>query len=199
MGAARLSTVPCSRKEAQLKRVSAYVSAALALASIALVAFSAMTVYAKDVPVPSGRPGNPGHHYGEISNPGHHYGQLKHQPAPVPTPAPTPAPQPSSNPVTGPVIGILTSGHTAQPAATPAAAPPSSLPVPVSLPSQGRPVGDLRAGSPTSPDGLWWLVLLVLPALMAVWMIALGRLVQRIALGRRSNTAPAVLVDAPAA
>ena len=29
-------------------------------------------------------PGNPGHHYGQISNPGHHYGQLKHPKTPPP-------------------------------------------------------------------------------------------------------------------
>jgi hypothetical protein len=32
-------------------------------------------------------PGNPGHHYGQISNPGHHYGQLKSSGTHVPSPS----------------------------------------------------------------------------------------------------------------
>jgi len=54
--------------------------------TVALMALAPTTALAKD-------PGNPGHHYGQISNPGHHYGQLTH---PKSQPSPTPGIQPSS-------------------------------------------------------------------------------------------------------
>ena len=47
--------------------------------AVVLVALAPATVLADN-------PGNPGHHYGQISNPGHHYGQFKHANS-LPSPA----------------------------------------------------------------------------------------------------------------
>lgn len=54
--------------------------------TVAVMALAPVTALADD-------PGNPGHHYGQISNPGHHYGQFKH---PKSLPSPTPGTQPSA-------------------------------------------------------------------------------------------------------
>src|SRR5205823_13438854 len=58
--------------------------------TLALVALAPATALADN-------PGNPGHHYGQLSNPGHHYGQLKHRsPTPVVLPSPPPLVLPST-------------------------------------------------------------------------------------------------------
>ena len=102
--------------------------------AVMLVALAPTTVLADN-------PGNPGHHYGQISNPGHHYGQFKHpSPRPSPTPAPALQTQPASysgNETIGEAIPIanpgssLTDGSLAGPASTPVA---SSPPVPLRNP-----------------------------------------------------------------
>src|SRR5690242_1301965 len=156
-----------------MQHVSAHVAAATALASAALVVFATATVYAKDVP--SGRAGNPGNHYGEISNPGHHYGQYKHQ-LPVTAPSPQPQPQPQSTP--GPLTQPATGGHS--PSTAPAGAGSSIAGVPIVLPPATHPAGNIAFANPAGEDPLWWLVLLLLPALFAVWVIVAGRMVQRV-------------------
>jgi len=186
-----------------MQRVSANVAAATALASAALVVFATATVYAKDVP--SGRAGNPGNHYGEISNPGHHYGQYKHQP-PVTTPSPQPQPQPQSTP--GAVKQPTTGGHGAAvipssstsagaPAAASAAAGSSIADVPIVVPPATHPADNVVFANPAGENPLWWLVLLILPALLAVWVIVAGRMVQR--LTRTKSESAGALAGAPAA
>ena len=177
-----------------MKRVSVHVAAATALVSAALVVFATATVYAKDLP--SGRAGNPGNHYGEISNPGHHYGQFKHQP-PVTTPSPQPQPQPTPGPATHPVTGGQGSAAVASPVA-PAPTAGSSVPdLPIMLPPATHPSGNISFADASSQDSLWWLILLILPALLAVWVIVAGRIVQRLTQTRR-EAAAAGLAGAPA-
>jgi len=175
-----------------MKRVSAHVAAATALVSAALVIFGTATVYAKDVP--SGRAGNPGNHYGEIYNPGHHYGQYKHEP-----PVTAPSPQPQSTP--GPVMQRATDGQgvtaVTSPSA-PVATAGSSIPdLPTVLPPGTHPSDNVAFATPTGQDPLWWVILLILPALLAVWVIVAGRIVQR--LTRTRSESAAALAGAPAA
>ena len=113
------------------------------------------------------------------NNEGHHYGQLKHpkqvpSPNPIPTPVPTPAPVSSPAPVTGPTPAVAHQGsgisNPVSSAALPAAAP---APVPAAAPES-------RANAPVAPaprDPMWWLVLVILPALLAIGLIALRGLV----------------------
>jgi len=162
-----------------MQHVSAHVAAATALASAALVVFATATVYAKDVP--SGRAGNPGNHYG----------QYKHQP-PVTAPSPQPQPQPQSTP--GPVKQPATGGHSTAvgtPFTAPAGAGSSIAGVPIVVPPATHPAGNIAFANPAGEDPLWWLVLLILPALLAVWVIVAGRMVRRVT-RVRSESAPAV-------
>ena len=175
-------------------RVSAHVAAALALVSAALVLFATATVYAKDVP--SGRAGNPGNHYGEISNPGHHYGQYKHQP-PVTAPSPQPQQQPTPQPVTHPGAGGQGSSAVASPSAPAPTAGPSVPDLPIALPPATHPSGAISFANAEAQDAFWWLILLILPALLAVWVIVAGRIVKRLARTRRESAAVA-LAGAPA-
>jgi len=100
--------------------------------AVVLVALAPATVLADN-------PGNPGHHYGQISNPGHHYGQFKHANS---LPSPASGHQPSApalhaqsafysaNETTGEAIPItnpgssLTDGSLAGPQSTPVASAP---------------------------------------------------------------------------
>ena len=166
---------------------------------MALIVLSAVTVSAD--PGPSnpgnhwGKCCNPGNHYGQISNPGHHYayGRYKHLPTPPP-PSSSPITNPGSHPTGNPAVtpnghqgsgvgsgGPITRGET------------STLPdLPVVLPGQSLPQVQLTA-SPLE-NGQAWLVLLVLPLLLAVWVIVAARLTQRAFGGNRARemaTAPA--------
>jgi hypothetical protein len=177
-----------------MQRVSAKVTAATALASAALVVFATATVYAKDVP--SGRAGNPGNHYGEISNPGHHYGQYKHQ-RPVSTPSPQPQPQPQPTP--GATTQTTTGGQGAavsRSSTAPAAAGSSIADVPIVVPPATHPADNVVFANPAGENPLWWLVLLILPALLAVWVIVAGRMVQRVT--RTRSQSAGALAGAPA-
>lgn len=183
-----------------MQRVSAHVAAATALASAALVVFATATVYAKDVP--SGRAGNPGNHYGEINNRGHHYGQYKHQP-PVTPPSPQPQPQPQSTPgavkqpaTGGPGAAAIRSSIASAPA--PAASAGSSIvDVPIVSPPATHPADNVVFATPAGEDPLWWIVLLILPALLAVWVIVAGRMVRR--LTRTRTESAGAMAGAPAA
>ena len=169
-----------------MKRVSAYVAAASVLVTIGLV-FSAVGVLAKDNPGNHyGKENNPGNHYGQLDNPGNHFGQLKHAPPP---PVGEPPPQPITSP-TPPGGTSLAALHGTAPGLTDGGA--SSLPdLPVSLPPQSHTSG--RSASPD--DGLEWLILLVLPLLLAVWAIAVARITMTATKQRRA--ASAALVAAP--
>jgi hypothetical protein len=145
-----------------VKNVAARVAATAALASIASLLFTTVSVYAGE------KPGNPGHHYGEISNPGHHYGQLKHRPtSSTTTPSQTGAANSlQSDPVSG-------SGGASDPASTTTAGVPN---LPTTLPVsnfQKAPVSARTA--PVSHDWISWLVLLILPALLVVWLMVFAR------------------------
>jgi len=168
-----------------MKRVSAYVAAASVLVTIGLV-FSAVGVLAKDNPGNHyGKENNPGNHYGQLDNPGNHFGQLKHAPTPVPSAQPvTDSPAPGAAPLV--VVRTAASGLTDGGA--------SSLPdLPVSLPPQSHTSG--RSASPG--DGPEWLILLVLPLLLAVWAIAVARITMTATKQRRA--ARTALVAAPTA
>lgn len=105
------------------------------------------------------------------NNEGHHYGQLKHpkthptpSPVPVPTPAPVQAPAPVAGPTPAPTHG---GGGINNPIAT------TTLPATSHAPES-------RGTAPVAPaprDAFWWLILLVLPLLAAVWLVALRGIV----------------------
>lgn len=159
-------------------QISIRIAAVASLSSLALVAASNTAAFAAP---------NPDNH-------GHHYGQLKHRPVaspppPVPTPAPHPIVQPTPN--VAPVIhtpqaGIVNAVPVAQPA--PVSASPDKVGTPVA------PV--IRLNRATDPGGQFdWLLVLILPSLMAVWLIAFVGLARRLSWARKRllkvQTAPA--------
>jgi hypothetical protein len=162
-----------------MHHVPARVAATAVLIASAAILLSAASAFAKS------DPDNPnGGHDGLVNNPGHHYGQLRHQsPSPVPSPNPTPAP--TSTPVTqSPAPTAVPAGVPApqtQPQAT------SKIPdVPVSLSPQ--PSGQVSVVAPRpAGDGLWWLILLILPLLLAIWVVVAARLLSN---GLRTVRAP---------
>ena len=141
-----------------MKPVSLRVPAAGLIASLLFLAASTIPVYADANP----------------NNPGHHYGQLKHakaSPVPIPSPAPVPTPASSPAPVNHPAIVPASNGADRAPAAT--------VPAPVSSPAPVTkvPVADkLKAIPGAVPDPVWWLLLTILPLLLAAWLIAFRRL-----------------------
>jgi len=110
---------------------------------------------------------------------------------PMPAPALAPAPTPTPSPAPAPVPTPLPSGnpaHTVVPTVEPVTAAVargiahSALQVPeVKLNPAPSQAGQARAASsrPVPQDPLWWLVLVILPALLAIWLIALKRLTDR--------------------
>ncbi len=116
-------------------RVRRAASLCILSSTVVLMAMAPTTVLADN-------PGNPGHHYGQISNPGHHYGQFKHSGTQVPPPSlpPTQHAQPGSSAANG-TIGVpglitnlgssLTDGSIANqvpgPAGSPARVPQRNL------------------------------------------------------------------------
>lgn len=113
------------------------------------------------------------------NNHGHHYGQIKHQQTPPPNP-----PAPVGNPqqtVTGPTAAVhhLTTNVAGQPKAD-VVAPPVLLPVPIII----------KAPKP-SGDGVSWLVLLILPSLLAVWLMVFARAAVRMSRRMRASLAAA--------
>ena len=151
-----------------MKYVAARIAAGAVLTTTASLLLTVVNVYAAD------KPGNPGNHFGEISNPGHHYGQLKHQPTPSPSAAPTSTPPTSTGqpPASAP-SGTTSGGGSTDPAGAVSigvAALPATLPV--SNP-QSTTAG---INAPARlPDGLSWLILVILPALIAVWLMVFAR------------------------
>lgn len=155
-----------------MKHVAANVTAAAFIASIALLVAPATIALADANP----------------NNEGHHYGQLKHHPTPPPSPNPQPAPQPT--PHTNPTAphGVSSAVQTGTGTTAPAAKPQADT-TPVAVPSI------VLGNAAPSPDALWWLVLVILPALAVIWLIAAARIAVGVgrALSRRSlRTAPAV-------
>ena len=155
-----------------MQYVVARLAAPAILVTAALFLVSSVSAYAKS------DPDNPnGTHDGLFNNPGHHYGQIKHQtPAPAPGPAPTPAPNPqpstgrtttAAKPATG--IGLTSMQNPAQ-----------SIPnLSASWPAI-RLGGNLKLGRALEASGgLDWLLLLVLPLLLAVWVMVFTRMLRR--------------------
>lgn len=105
------------------------------------------------------------------NNHGHHYGQLKHQ---QPPPPPNPPPAPSGNPV--PASGPTANSHLLTGGSAPSTLPVTTNPPPVT--TNPLPVSDpIEAVSapPAKDAGTSWLLLLILPALLAVWLMVVGR------------------------
>jgi hypothetical protein len=184
-----------------LKRAAGHVPVLSLLAAVGALVASAITVSADPGP---GNPGNhygqldnpgnhygqldnPGNHYGRDNNPGHHYGWYKHPtPPPQTTPPPIATPPPATNPgaSTGGGSGVTVNsrGHVNQDGDSTFGFPN----LPVTLPVDQTPQVVLTDAAPEDPLG--WLVLIVLPALLAVWAIVFRRVVGK--LRRRRNPAP---------
>lgn len=158
-------------------QISIRTAAAASLSSLALVAASNTIAFAAP---------NPDNH-------GHHYGQLKHHPLtspppPVPTPTPHPVVQPTPN--VAPVVPTPRAVNVAAPLEQPApvSAPPATTVTPV------VPVIELNQAV-DSAGQYDWLLLLILPSLLAVWLIAFAGLARRLSGARKKalqvQTAPA--------
>jgi len=159
-------------------QISIRIAAVASLSSLALVAASNTIAFAAPDP----------------DNHGHHYGQLKHPevtspPPPVPTPTPHPIVQPTPNvaPVVHtPAARNISAGPVLQPA------PVSASPAPIAAPV--APVIQLNRAA-DSAGQYDWLLALILPLLLAVWLIALVGLARRLSGARKRvlqvQTAPA--------
>lgn len=159
-------------------QISIRIAAVASLSSLAMVAASSTIALAAPDP----------------DNHGHHYGQLKHHPVtspppPVPTPTPHPVVQPTPN--VAPVIHTPPAGNVA---AVPVvqAAPLSAAPDPI---ESVAPVIELNQAVDSAAGQFDWLLLLILPSLLAVWLIAFVGLARRLSGARRKvlqvQTAPA--------
>jgi hypothetical protein len=156
--------------------VSIRIAAVASLSSLALVAASNVTAFAAP---------NPDNH-------GHHYGQLKHHhpvtspPPPVPTPQPVVQPTPS----VAPVIHTTQAGNIGAVPVQQAA--PLTAPDQIASPVAPVIVLNQAADAASQYD---WLLLLILPSLLAVWLIALVGLARRLSGARKKvlqvQTAPA--------
>lgn len=146
------------------------IAAIASLSTVALMVGTAATAYADANP----------------SNNGHHYGQLKHPKAP-PSPSPSPNPGGQPTPTTHPAVAItvttpapITISITLGPVASPVAS------------GQIEPVLGLPELPGNEDD---WLLLLILPSLIAVWVIAAIGLVRRLS---RVGRKPLVTARVPA-
>jgi len=133
---------------------------------------------------------NNGHHYGWYNRNGNHYGLLKHHllppPAPIPQPVPVPAPKP--NPKPHPSAGPSSLLHTVsgQPAEEESSIP--DLPLVVApMPEAAAPQVKLVDSVPGNP--FEWLVLVILPALGAIWLLLFARAALAAARRRRKTEA----------
>jgi hypothetical protein len=117
-------------------------------------------------------PDDNGHHYGQLSNPGHHYGQLKHHRAPAPNPSP--ASTPSTRPGPATVVALVADVISSVPDHS--SGDGSSIPdLPIVMPVQQAPSDQVSLGGSAPNDEADWLVLLILPALLAVWLLLFAR------------------------
>ena len=150
-------------------KVSIRIAAVASLSSLALVAATNVAVLAAPDP----------------DNHGHHYGQLKHHPvtAPSPIPTPVPVPTPTSHPVVQPTPSVAPVIPTPRPVNVPVApvqqpaASPQASPIAVPSPVQVTIQVSQAAASTDEND---WLLLLLLPTLIAIWLIAAVGLARRL-------------------
>lgn len=163
-----------------MRHVAARVAACAVMTAVAMVLFSAIAVYAKS------DPDNPnGSHDGLLNNPGHHYGQLKHQSPPA-------TPPPVATPLQIPVAPLLSNALHPATASQPSAVtgPQLSPRIPhLRLTFRILPAEEFTlADQQPAIDGLWWLLLLILPLLLAIWVLVATRLaatgVRRLRAGR---------------
>ena len=147
--------------EGETLRVRGAASICIWSCTIALLALAPTTALADN-------PGNPGHHYGQISNPGNHYGQLKHSGVQVPPPSLPP----TQHTQTGPYAASGTIGATAPTTDSGSSSTDESIanqvPVPVASPA------------PVPQRNLWLTVILlalVLAANVAGGVVLVGRAV----------------------
>lgn len=150
------------------------IAAIASLSTVALMVFTTATAYADANP----------------DNRGHHYGQLKH-PKVFPPPTPSPSPSPATNP-----------GGQPAPTVHAAVAITVSKPAPISISLSVGPIASPVASGQIEPvAGLTplagneddWLLLLILPSLIAVWLIAAVGLARRLSrIGRKSLVAARV-------
>lgn len=135
-------------------------------------------------------PGNPGHHYGQLSNPGHHYGQLKHgstvpSPPPIAVPSVPPVihPIPATHPVAGPAQTVRTPVQASSPSTTGSLGPVADLAPVVITPGAPAPWREL----------VNWLIVIVAAALVAASVVALVIIVGRGAYYVIARTRPSVI------
>jgi len=121
------------------------------------------------------------------NNHGHHYGQLKHpKHPPVATPTPTAASNPAATPLPTNSPGIVTSPGPGAGAGAAAKAVTSPKP------DIKTPLAPVAFRTPVPNDPWWWLLLAILPTLVAVWLIVFRRIVLGAPGRLRSNPKGAV-------
>jgi hypothetical protein len=166
----------------------------MVLAGLGLLLFSSLTAYAKEAPPPPpgwawGKENNPGNHYGQISNPGHHYayGRYKHQTPPPVTPPTVTPPTPNGHQGHNP----SGSNGTQVASSNVGAGESSGLPdLPVVLPPvQGGPADQVKFVTADPDNPYEWLVLAILPALLAIWLLVAARAALNAARGRKKAAA----------
>jgi hypothetical protein len=183
------------RKETDLKHAPARFAAAAVSALAFAVATATIPVYADANP----------------NNEGHHYGQLKHpKTQPVPSPLPAPSPVPTTNPpstivpttIVPAVTAIIAGGSNHGASSSDLASQlPLTAPTQIANPREGS--VRTSPAQPTPLDSLWWLVLLILPALVATWLMSFRGLAARALADRapaawsRPEPAVAELIPSP--
>ena len=161
-----------------MQRVSLNVFAAV-VSSVLLLGFSSLAAYADFNPNPN--PNNRGNHYGWFKR--------NQTPTPAPAPAPAPAPLPGASGIHG------SSGRTHSGIGLAGAVPQLNLRVLKLVPT--RQTADANVNPvqpPLGGDPWWWLILVLVPALAALWAIALRRVV----VGQEGKPRSAGAAGAPA-
>ena len=148
------------------------IAAIASFSTLALMAGTTATAYADANPL----------------NRGHHYGQLKH-PKVSPSPSPSPAPNQSGTPASTPAQSV-------HPSVTFTVATPAPISISISVGAIAAPVAggviEPVAALPDLPGNEDdWLLLLILPSLLAVWLIAAVGLARRIARIGKKTLVPA--------
>ena len=151
-----------------MKRVSAHVLAATAVASFILLWVSAMPAYAFASPNPHPNP----------DNNGNHYGWYKHPPTPPPLPTPKPTSQPTPHTPSGTTAPGTVQGNQDPPA--PQAVGADVSPAAILLPGEPKiVVVDVKGD-----DLPLWVIYLLLAALALLWVGLVGAATVRSVTGR---------------
>ena len=137
-----------------MKRASARVLAATAVASFVLLWVATMPAYAFASPNPHPNPDNNGNHYGWYKHPP--------TPPPLPTPKPTSQPTPQSQAGTTAPAGI----HGNQDPPAPQSAGSDFAPAAILLPAEPK----LIVVDPRADDLALWIIYLLLAGLAVLWI-----------------------------